>query len=132
MSATANKQMMEAIFSELSKGNDKPFIDAMAEDMQWTWMGSGQWAKTFNGKQSVVNDLWAAVKTTLRQPYKAMANRIIADGDYVVVEASGQNTTPEGKIYNNRYCWVCRLSEGKLRELNEYMDTELVTATFQR
>lgn len=131
MSAVKNKQLMEAIFSELAKGNDRPFIDAMAEDMQWRWMGSGQWRKTFQGKQAVVNDLWVAVKTTLRPPYKATATRIIADDDYAVVEANGHNMTPDGRPYNNRYCWVCRIREGKIRELDEYMDTELVSATFQ-
>jgi len=131
MSATENKQLMQDIFSELSKGNDKPFIEAMGEDFQWTWMGSGQWSKTFKGKESVLNELWAGVKTAITQPFKAAAHRFIADGDYVVVEASGQNTTPDGKTYNNKYCWVCRIAEGKLQELNEYMDTELVTATFQ-
>jgi ketosteroid isomerase-like protein len=59
-----------------------------------------------------------------------MAHRFIADDDYVVVEGSGQNTTPDGKLYNNKYCWVCRLSEGKIHELREYMDTQLVTETF--
>jgi ketosteroid isomerase-like protein len=131
MSAIDNKQLMQDIFSELSKGNDKPFIEAMAEDMQWTWMGTGQWSKTFKGKPSVLNELWGAVKTTLTQQFKVVAHRFIAEGDYVVVEASGHNTTPEGRPYNNKYCWVCRIAEGKLQELHEYMDTELVTATFQ-
>ncbi|CCG98384.1 hypothetical protein FAES_0372 [Fibrella aestuarina BUZ 2] len=131
MSALANKQLTETIFAQLALGNDQPFLEAMADDMQWRWMGSGPWAKTFEGKQSVVNDLWGAIKTTLRPPYKAKAKRIIGDGDYVVVEAVGENTTPEGKPYNNHYCWVCYLKEGKLRAINEYMDTELVTKTFQ-
>ena len=131
MSTTENKQLMQDIFSELSKGNDKSFIEAMAEDMQWTWMGTGQWSKTFKGKASVTGELWAAVKTTITEPFKVAAHRFIADGDYVVVEASGENTTPDGRTYNNKYCWVCRIAEGKLQELNEYMDTELVTATFQ-
>ena len=122
---------METIFAHLAKGNDQPFLEAMADDMQWTWMGSGQWAKTFQGKQSVVNELWGAVKTTLLSPYKATATRIIGDGDYVVVEAIGHNTTHNGKVYNNRYCWICCIREGKLRAINEYMDTELVTTTFQ-
>ncbi len=131
MNTISNKQLMQDIFSELSKGNDKPFIDAMADDMQWTWMGSGQWSKTFKGKESVLNELWSAVKTTLIPPYKVTAHRFIADGDYVVIEASGENATPEGKAYNNKYCWVCRISEGRLHELHEYMDTELVTETFK-
>jgi hypothetical protein len=31
MSADANKQLMQHIFSELSDGNDKPFLDAMSD-----------------------------------------------------------------------------------------------------
>lgn len=132
MSAIENKQLMEGIFSELSTGNDQPFIDAMAEDMQWKWMGSGQWSKVFDGKKAVLEELWSAVRTTLVPPYKVIAHRFIADEDYVVVEASGQNTTPEGKIYNNKYCWVCLIREGKIHELSEYMDTDLVTKTFNQ
>ena len=94
-------------------------------------MGTGQLSKTFKGKSSVLNELWAAVKTTLTPPFEVDAHRFIAEGDYVVIEASGRNNTPDGKPYNNKYCWVCRFAEGKLQELHEYMDTELVTATFQ-
>ncbi|CAN5574841.1 nuclear transport factor 2 family protein [soil metagenome] len=110
MNTMENKQLMQDIFSELSKGNDQPFIDAMAENMQWTWMGSGQWSKTFKGKASVLNELWVAAKATITQPSKVVADRFIAEGDYVVIEARGENTTPEGKTYNNKYCWVCRIS----------------------
>ncbi len=131
MGASENKQMMQDIFSELSKGNDKPFVEAMADDMQWIWMGSGQWSRTFDGKQAVLGELWAAVRASLKPPYKVFAHRFIADGDYVVVEASGKDTTPDGKKYHNKYCWVCRISNGKLHELREYMDTQLVTETFQ-
>ena len=122
---------MQKIFTELSKGNDKPFLEAMAEDMKWTWMGSGQWSKTFDGKQAILNELWSAVRATLKPPHKVHAQRFIADDEYVVVEARGENTTPEGKKYNNKYCWVCRISEGKIYELREYMDTQMVTETFQ-
>lgn len=130
MSSTDNKQLMKNIFAEMSKGNLEPFIDAMAEDMQWTWMGTEQWSRTFKGKESVVNELLVAVKSTLTEPFEVTAHRFIAEGDYVVIEHSGQNTTTDGRPYNNKYCWVCRFSDGKLRELHEYMDTELVTKTF--
>lgn len=36
--------------------------------------------------------------------------------------------TKSGKPYNNTYCYVCRIVDDKLRELTEYMDTELATA----
>jgi uncharacterized protein len=54
--------------------------------------------------------------------------KFIAEGDHVVVEARGSNTTKLGVAYNNSYCFVFRLSENQLNEVTEYCDTELVTA----
>lgn len=121
---------MQDIFDELSKGNDSLFIEAMADEMQWIWMGSGQWSKTFDGKNQILSELWSAVRQTLKPPYKVFANNFIADGDFVTVEAVGQNTTPDGKTYDNKYCWVCQIVNGRIYELKEYMDTDLVTKTF--
>ena len=45
-----------------------------------------------------------------------------------MVEARGDNVTKAGLPYNNNYCFVFRLAGGKLAEVTEYMDTELVTA----
>ena len=44
------------------------------------------------------------------------------------VEARGKVTTKSGKPYNNSYCYVCRLLDGKLVEVTEYMDTEMAAA----
>jgi uncharacterized protein len=130
MSKLSNKQLMQHVFAEMAKGNLEPFVEIMAEDMQWSWMGTETWTRTFKGKESVVNELLAAVKATLTEPFEVIPHRFIADGDFVVIEHTGKNTTPDGRPYHNRYCWVCRFSAGKLRELREYMDTELVTKTF--
>ena len=131
MSAIDNKQLMEHIFAELSKGNGQPFVDALAEDIQWTWMGTLKWSKTFNGKESVINELLNPGTSMLTAPFfKYFAECFIAEGDYVVVESRGENALRDGRSYNNKYCWVCRLADGKLQELHEYMDTELVTLTF--
>jgi ketosteroid isomerase-like protein len=58
--------------------------------------------------------------------------QLIAEDDYVVVECRGHVTTKAGIPYNNTYCWVCRIVEGKLQELTEYMDTALVISAFER
>lgn len=121
---------MQEIFTALSRGDDSLFIEAMANDIKWIWMGSGQWSRTFEGKSDVITELWAAVQRTLKPPFKVVAKNIFADGDYVAIEAIGQNSTPEGKVYQNKYCWICRVAGCKIYELREYMDTELVTKTF--
>lgn len=125
-----NKILIEEALAELSRGNYEAFFNLMADDMRWTWMGSKDLAKTFEGKLSVVNDLWGSVKTSLKQPYVIEVKRLIAEGDFIVVESEGRNSTLGNRQYNNRYCWVCVMSGGKLKEVREYMDTGLVLDTF--
>ena len=127
MTATENKQLLQHIFAELAKSNARPFVDAMADDFRWTMLGSNAWAGTYDGKQVVVDKLFAALRTKMDR-ITTIAHRFIADGDHVAVEARGANTTKAGVPYCNTYCFVFRLRDGKLAELTEYMDSELVTA----
>ena len=43
-------------------------------------------------------------------PYRARAERIIAEDDDVVVLARGEVMTKAGKPYNNSYCFVIRMA----------------------
>jgi ketosteroid isomerase-like protein len=119
---------MQNIFSELSKGNSRPFIEAMADDFCWILTGSTKWSGTYRGKQTVLTELLRPLSARFADQYTNTAHRFIAEDDYVVVECRGRVTTTAGTPYNNTYCFVCRLDGGKLRELTEYLDTELVTA----
>lgn len=129
MSATENKQIMQEIFAGLAQGNSRPLVEAMADDFCWTVTGTTKWSKTYAGKQAVLTELFGALRSRIAGQVRTTADRFIADGDYVVVEASGHNATVAGQPYNNRYCFVFRLAGGKLKEVTEYLDTELVTAT---
>ena len=127
MTATDNKQLMQRIFDGLAKGDGRAFIDAMADDFCWTLTGTTAWSKTYRGKQVVRKDLLKPLFAKFADQYFNEAQRFIAEGDIVVVECRGRVTTKTGQPYNNTYCWVCRLEDGKLVELTEYMGTELVT-----
>jgi ketosteroid isomerase-like protein len=61
-------------------------------------------------------------------PIKSYATRILADGDFVVIQSRGDNTLKDGRRYNNDYCMVFRLENGKIKEIEEYLDTELVSS----
>jgi ketosteroid isomerase-like protein len=125
MSATANKQLLQEIFAALAQTNSRPLVDAMADDFRWTMVGSNEWAKTYAGKQAVIGELFAALRRKMDR-VTTIAHRFIAEGDHVVVEARGANTTKAGVPYCNTYCFVFRLADGKLAEVTEYMDSELV------
>ena len=54
VSAAENKQLMQNIFSELSKGNGKPFVESLADGICWTIIGSTKFSRTYRGKQAVL------------------------------------------------------------------------------
>ena len=128
MSAAENKLLVQHIFTELANGNPRPFVDGTSDDFRWTVEGSTPWSKTYEGKQAVFTELFPALRSKMSDRMRTIPDRYIAEGDLVVVEAHGENTTRSGKPYNNRYCYVIRVADGKLRELTEYMDTALAMA----
>ena len=126
MSASENKAILQHICAELAKGNSTPFREAMADDFTWILTGTTAWSGTYRGKQAVIDDLLTPLRAQFTTQYTNTATRFIADEDYVVVECRGDVMTRSGKPYNNVYCWVFRLQDGKLKEMTEYMDTQLV------
>jgi uncharacterized protein len=110
MDAAENKAVMQEAFDELAKGNGRPFVDVLAEDKRAVRTG-------------LLDPLFAQFATR----YRNRAIRMIAEDDYVVIECRGDVTTKENRPYRNTYCYVCRLAGGKVRELTEYCDTELLT-----
>lgn len=120
-----NKLLMQDIFAEMAQGNGRPFIDAMADDFVWVMPGGGTWSGAWHGKEVVRKQLLRPLFARFADTYTNEAQRFIAEGDHVVVQCRGKVTTTHGQPYDNHYCFVCRLAGGQLRELTEYMDTEL-------
>jgi len=121
-----NKALVQRIHSELDKGNGQLFIDSLADDARWTLEGSTPWSRTYAGKAAIREDLLKPLFAQFAGPYVSQTERIIAEGDRVVVLFSGDVPTRAGKRYNNRYCYIYRIEGGKVKELTEYFDTALV------
>ncbi|HTA30739.1 MAG TPA: hypothetical protein VK731_09635 [Candidatus Cybelea sp.] len=67
------KKRLEYIFGETSRGNGQPFLDALAENAEWTVIGSTGWSKTYRGKAAILSDLIAPLKRVLAPPRKSHA-----------------------------------------------------------
>jgi uncharacterized protein len=122
-----NKELMQRVFAGLARGDGGPFVESLADDFAWTIIGTTSWSGTYRGKRAVLTDLLKPLMARFAD-YRNTAQRFVAEGDHVVVECRGEAMTQAGKPYNNTYCWVCRVSDGWLRELTEYADTELMTS----
>jgi uncharacterized protein len=130
MGAAENKEIVRNIFAELSKGNGQAFLDALADDIRFTIIGTSKWSGTFNGKQELTSRLLGPLSAQLEGGLTITPDNFIAEGDYVAMQSHGKAMAKNGKSYNNTYCQVLRFANGKVKELVEYLDTELVTSAF--
>lgn len=122
-----SKQFLERLYQEVSKGNPQPLLDCLADDVQWTIIGSTGLSGVYRGKREVTEKLIARLRARLAIPVSFTAERFIADGQYVVMQARGQATAVTGLLYNNTYCIVARFVDGQILEMTDYTDTELIT-----
>ena len=130
MGAAENKEVVRKLRD--AKGIEAMFA-MMAEDVRWTIMGTTKYSHTMNGKQEILDKLLKPITAELETMGTSIDDNIIAEGDFVVLQqhATGRKTKT-GKPYNNQYCLVYKVIDGKIKEITEYLDTELVTAAFGR
>ena len=61
---------------------------------------------------------------------KVHIDPLMAEGERVVLEARGEAQTKDGRAYDNSYCIVVTVRDGKVSQVREYLDAELVTRVF--
>ena len=132
MNATENKRIIEEIFNAMAEGDLTPFGEHLATDVRWTIAGRSEWSRTFDGAEAVRRDLLQPLFANFADQYKCTPARFVAEDETVVVEARGAVTLHSGEPYHNEYCFVFRLADGKIKEITEYCDTDLIARVLAR
>jgi ketosteroid isomerase-like protein len=125
MSAVANKKLMQDIFSKLAVGDGSLFAAHLADNVVMRVTGQNSWSRTYYGKESLLRDHYGYFRSRTQEPRKTIPVRFIADDDYVAVEAHGNMMSKSGARYDNEYCMVFKLENGKIVEMREYLDSAL-------
>jgi uncharacterized protein len=130
MGAPENKEVIRRMRE--AKGLE-PMLAVMADDVRWTIIGRTKFSHVMDGKQQIIDKLFKPITAELESMGTNHVDNVIAEGDYVVVQqhATGRKTKT-GNDYNNTYCIVYKVLDGKIKEITEYLDTELVTSAFGR
>ena len=126
-----NKQIVEAAMAALATGDNRPFYEAMAEDVVWRPMVGGVWGDVHHGREQARDKLFAPLRKQYADTYTNTAVNIFAEGEVVIVEARGAVTLKSGKAYNNRYCFVIEMADGRMKEVREYLDSALAEAVLE-
>jgi ketosteroid isomerase-like protein len=126
MSAAANKKLVQQVFADSANRSGTTFADNLAEDATWVVTGQYSWSHEFRGREAIQNGLMGHFRSFFAERPRTVAFNFIADGDYVAVEARGDNVTKAGLRYDNQYCLVFRIENGKIKQIKEYCDSKLV------
>jgi uncharacterized protein len=117
------------LFRHLESGDADTFFAAVADDVQWTVMGTHPLAGEYRSKKDFRTATFARLNGVLREGVLLRVTHVITSGDWAVVELEALSTANNGKPFANRYCWVCRFDGGAIVEVRAYLDSALVAQT---
>jgi ketosteroid isomerase-like protein len=126
VSAEANKKLVQQVYADSASRSGTTFADHLADDASWVVTGQYSWSHEFKGRDAIQNGLMGHFRSFFAERPRTVAFNFIAEGDYVVVEARGDNVTKAGLRYDNQYCMVWRIEHGKIKQIKEYCDSTLV------
>ncbi len=126
MSIVENKKLIQDAFTAWANGDGMAFFNLLTDHATWTVMGSCPISGTYVGRQRLVEDALTPQREKLAGPPTPTVINIIAEGDTVVIQWGGKGTTKTGQPYNNSYCYVIQMENGKITRGTAYLDTELV------
>ena len=126
MNAAENKKLVQQVYTDAANRSGTTFYYNLADDACWIVTGQYSWSHRFEGRDAIMNGLMGHFRSLFAERPRTVAFNFIADGEYVAVEARGDNLTKSGLRYDNQYCMVFRIENGKIKEIKEYCDSALV------
>ncbi len=100
----ANKALVRASFDRWREAAGGPF-ELLADDVEWTIVGSSPLARTYRSKQEFIDTVIAPFNARMATPLVPTVRGIFADGDTVIILFDAEATVIDGKPYRNTYTW---------------------------
>jgi len=120
-----NKAIVTAFMKTISKGDVEGIIAGYAEDGFCETMGHTLISGRFSREQVAMAA--GRIFEAFPQGVEFTILNLTAEEDRVAMEATSQATHISGREYANHYHFLFRLRDGKITQMKEFMDTELVT-----
>jgi ketosteroid isomerase-like protein len=130
MTPTA-RQVVQRYLDALIAGDIETIRDSFAEDATWTIYGDLPIAGPWHGRDRIVDDFLREVGGSLFEPGSQSFRfpTLIAEGDTVALEWRVSARTPRGDAYENSYCGIFVIADGRIRTVREYLDSGYAART---
>src|SRR5579862_8503984 len=119
------------VFKGLENGDGAAFFDHVADDVDWTVMGTHPLAGRYLSKKAFIAGTFAKLAQVLPNGAQLRTEHLIVKDDQAVVELHSLATAKNGMRFDNRYCWVVHFRGDVIVRVRAYLDSAMVTQLFQ-
>ena len=120
---TVQASYVKSLFANLENGKSGAFFEHVADDVDWTVMGTHPLAGTYHTKADFLAHTFARLDKILKEGVVLRVTNILVDGESAAVELESLSTALNGKPFDNRYCWVMRVNDGKITQGIAWFDS---------
>jgi ketosteroid isomerase-like protein len=118
------------IFRGLENGDGAAFFTHVADDVDWTVMGTHPLAGRYRSKADFIAGTFAKLGQVLPQGTQLHLEYLIVNDDQAVVELHSLATARNGMRFDNRYCWILFFADDRIARVRAYLDSALVAQLF--
>ena len=130
MGVAENKEVVRSFYEAANRGDFETCFGLISDNIVWTNMGSTKFSGTYRGKRELMEKLIGPLFGQLKGGISSSIEKLFGEDDYVIALTSGSAETIDGRPYNNRYCQIIQVRDGKFVEVTEYLDTALAGTIF--
>jgi uncharacterized protein len=125
------QERVREIFKGLENGEGSAFFQHVAENVDWTVMGTHPLAGRYLSKKAFIEGTFAKLGQVLPYGAQLHTENVIVEGEQAVVELHSLATAKNGMRFDNRYCWVVTFQNGLIVRVRAYLDSALVARLFE-
>ncbi|MEM6883529.1 MAG: nuclear transport factor 2 family protein [Verrucomicrobiota bacterium] len=131
MSADQNREIVREFFERFSAADVDATLALLDDSVIWRAMGrDGGLPMSGEMDKAGIGQLIRNVKALMPEGLKLTPTGWTAEGDRVALEMESYGVKQNGTVYNNFYHFMVILSEGRITNVREYLDTIHVKQVF--
>jgi uncharacterized protein len=127
---TVDAGFVRQIFAGLEHGDGAGFFTHVADDVDWTVMGTHPLAGHYKSKADFVAGTFAKLGKVLPNGAQLHVDNLIVQDDVAIVELHSEATAKNGFRFDNHYCWVCYFKGDTIVRVRAYLDSVMVARLF--
>jgi ketosteroid isomerase-like protein len=124
-------ESVRELFKGLANGDGAAFFQHVADNVDWTVMGTHPLAGHYLSKKAFIEGTFAKLGQVLPNGAQLHTENVIVEGDQAVVELHSLATARNGMRFDNRYCWVVYFQDGLIVRVRAYLDSTMVARLFE-